>query len=163
MSKPLLQYPLHPEFEELLNSCGSMTRQLEELGQKLTVTLLQENVTDNQRWRIITLNLNACPVIVAASHCDINAGFFENLLKNAAITPIGKFLFAKDSPVTRADNMSILSVNAAQINISTLRSYLNTHGYQPDQLFWQRQSQFNYRDQSLFLTEIILPEVELFY
>ena len=163
MSKPLLQYPLHPEFEELLNSCGSMTRQLEALGQKLTVTLLQEYATAEERWRIITLNLNQRPVILAASHCALSAEFFCNLLKNASITPIGKFLFAANSPVTRDDNMQIASICHTEISSPPLSNFLHSLHYQSDQQFWQRQSVFNYADEQLFLTEIILPEVELFY
>lgn len=140
-----------------------MTRQLEELGQQLSVTLLQEHTTTEERWRIITLNLNQRPVILAASHCALSAEFFCNLLKNAAITPIGKFLFAANSPVTRDDNMQITSITRAEINSPPLSNYLQSLHYQPDQQFWQRQSVFNYADERLFLTEIILPEVERFY
>lgn len=162
MSKTLLHYPRHPQFEELLNSCGSMTSQLEELGQQLTVTLLQEGIINNERWRIITLNLNDCPVILASSHCSVNAEFFCNLLKNASVTPIGKFLFAPQSRVTRDLDMQLELISRNQSKTSNLYNYLETHNYCIDQQFWQRSSTFHYQRETLKLVEILLPELESF-
>jgi chorismate-pyruvate lyase len=162
-TKPLLGYPSHPEFEELLNSCGSMTKQLEALGNKLSVTLLYEGVQDGQFWRQITLNLNNKPVVLALSNCSQKDLFFSTLLKNANITPIGKFLFAANSLVTRDADMQLDLVTRAQIEFTGLGDYLKVHNYQSEQLFWQRRSSFHYRDETLQLIEILLPELESFF
>jgi len=163
-TKPLLSYPKHPEFEELLNSCGSMTRQLEDLGHKLSVTLLAECSENNNFRRYTTLNLNNTPVVVACSQTLIKNQFFYNLLKNASTTPIGKFLFSNNQ-VRRLENMKIELVN--QKHFQQHKIIINNiilHKYRLDQTFWQRTSIFRHSKNEQFeLIEILLPELELFF
>ncbi len=163
MTKPLLEYPNHPEFEELLNSCGSMTKQLEALGRHLSVTLLYEGIVDNCFHRYITLNLNQTPVVLACSNALLEHEFFAKLLQNANTTPIGKFLFANGSAVTRDSNMELDLIHSTIINDPRLQNYFQQHKYQLEQLFWQRKSIFHYQNQRLNLIEIILPELERFF
>ena len=160
--KPLLTYPKQAEFEELLNSCGSMTKQLEDLGQRLSVELLHEGIEDNHFRRYSLLHLNQRAVVIACSSADIHAEFFSALLKNANTTPIGKFLFAPHSLVQRKPEMQIELVTINQIHEPQLKNYLQQH-YQNNQEFWQRKSEFNYRDQRLNLIEILLPEFTDFF
>lgn len=160
--KPLLTYPKQAEFEELLNSCGSMTKQLEDLGQKLSVELLHEGIEDNYFCRYSLLRLNQRAVVIACSSADIHAEFFLALLKNANTTPIGKFLFATRSQVQRNEAMQIELVTINQIHEPQLKNYIQQH-YQTNQEFWQRKSEFNYRDQRLNLIEILLPEFTDFF
>jgi chorismate-pyruvate lyase len=160
--KPLLTYPQQAEFEELLNSCGSMTKQLEDLGQQLRVELLHEGIEDNYFRRYSLLHLNQRAVVIACSSTDVSAEFFSALLKNANTTPIGKFLFASQSQVQRNPEMQIELVTIKQVHEPHLQDYLRQH-YQTDQEFWQRKSEFNYRDQRLNLIEILLPEFTDFF
>lgn len=160
--KPLLTYPKQAEFEELLNSCGSMTKQLEDLGQTLRVELLHEGIEDNYFRRYSLLHLNQRAVVIACSSADIHAEFFSTLLKNANTTPIGKFLFAPHSLVQRKPEMQIELVTINQIYEPHLQDYLRQH-YQTDQEFWLRKSEFNYHDQHLDLIEILLPEFADFF
>ena len=81
MTKPLLDYPNHPEFEELLNSCGSMTKQLEALGRHLSVTLLYEGVVGDHFHRYITLNLNQIPVVLFVVMHYLNMISLQNYYK----------------------------------------------------------------------------------
>lgn len=163
MTKPLLDYPNHPEFEELLNSCGSMTKQLEALGRHLSVTLLYEGIVGDHFHRYITLNLNQTPVVLACSNALLEHDFFTKLLQNANTTPIGKFLFANGSGVTRNSNMELDLIHSDIINDLRLQNYFQQHKYQPEQLFWQRKSIFHCQNQQLNLIEIILPELEKFF
>lgn len=160
--KPILTYPQQAEFEELLNSCGSMTKQLEDLGQLLKVELLHEGIEDNYFRRYSLLRLNQRAVVIACSSADIHAEFFSTLLKNANTTPIGKFLFASQSQVHRNPEMQIELVTIKQIHEPHLQNYLRQH-YQACQEFWQRKSEFNYREQRLNLIEILLPEFTDFF
>jgi chorismate-pyruvate lyase len=160
--KPILTYPQQAEFEELLNSCGSMTKQLEDLGQTLRVELLHEGIEDNYFRRYSLLHLNQRAVVIACSSADVNAEFFSALLKNANTTPIGKFLFAPHSLVQRKPEMQIELVKISQINEPHLQNYLRQH-YQACQEFWQRKSEFNYHEQRLNLIEILLPEFTDFF
>lgn len=161
--KPLLAYPNHPEFEELLNSCGSMTRQLEDLGQKLSVTLLHTGTEGNYFCRYTTLNLNNKSVVIACSSAKITDIFFVNLLKKASTTPIGKYLFAPGSEVKRQDNMHLKLINISQISQSIIIENLAKNHYQTKQQFWQRTSFFEYQLQRLRLIEILLPELDSFF
>lgn len=164
--KPFLNYPRHAGFEELLNSCGSMTKQLEALGHYLTVTLLAEEILNGNFKRYITLNLNEVPVVIACSHTATCNTFFYQLLKNASTTPIGKFLFSsQDNQVSRADNMLISQINTPGLmqQYPLIASRLAKHSYQAEQLFWQRQSVFTYYQEKLELIEIILPELGMFF
>lgn len=162
-TKPLLKnYPQHAEFEELLNSCGSMTQQLENLGQQLSVKLIHEGIEGEHFCRYSLLHLNQRAVVIACSQANLSAEFFCQLLKNANVTPIGKFLFAAGSQVQRNNAMDIKLVSSAQISKLQLQQYLNQN-YRNNQEFWQRTSQFNYRNEQLNLIEIILPEFEEFF
>lgn len=162
-TKPLLKnYPQHAEFEELLNSCGSMTQQLENLGQQLSVKLIHEGIEGEYFCRYSLLHLNQRAVVIACSQAHLSAEFFCQLLRNANVTPIGKFLFARGSQVQRNNEMDIKLVSSAQISEPQLQQYLNQY-YRTNQEFWQRTSQFNYRDQRLNLIEILLPEFTDFF
>lgn len=162
-TKPLLKnYPQHAEFEELLNSCGSMTQQLENLGQQLSVKLIHEGIEGEYFCRYSLLHLNQRAVVIACSQANLSAEFFCQLLRNANVTPIGKFLFARGSQVQRNNEMDIKLVSSAQISEPQLQQYLNQN-YRTNQEFWQRTSQFNYRDQRLNLIEILLPEFTDFF
>ena len=161
--KPLKPYPNHPEFEELLNSCASMTYQLEALGHKLTVTLIQEGVNKNSFSRFIFLNLNQKPVIAAYSSCQLKDQYFVKLLQNANITPIGKFLFAPYSEVKREDNMQISFIKLEDISQQIIQTNLLQQNYQPQQQLWLRSSVFSYQNEKLYLDEFILPELDSFF
>lgn len=162
--KPLLGYPEHREFEELLGSCGSMTKQLEEKGHHLTVTLLAEEYHDQYFRRYTILNLDNIPVVVACSQTAIKNQYFHELLKNASTTPIGKFLFAKNSRVKRNPDMRI-----ELVNINDLKSHpliianLVNHQYHQSQQFWLRKSSFIYYTESFELIEVLLPELDLLF
>lgn len=160
-NKPLLAYPEHQEFEELLNSCGSMTKQLENLGRTLSVSLLHEGVEDSYFRRYTILNLNQLPVVIACSSTALNNRFFTTLLQNANTTPIGKFLFASQSQVIRSQ-IEIELITAEQISLPHLKDFVQRK-YQPSQPLWQRLSVFNYQQETMQLCEVMLPELELFY
>lgn len=162
--KPLLGYPKHGEFEELLNSCGSMTKQLEEKGHHLSVTLLSEAYHGQYFRRYTILNLDNIPVVLACSQTDVKNQYFHALLKNASTTPIGKFLFANNSKVKRESNMGIdlITINDLQ-DYPILTGNLLSHKYQQSQNFWQRKSLFTYETESFELIEILLPELELLF
>ena len=159
----LENYPLHDEFEEILNSCGSMTRNLEKLGHELTVNLLFEGIISGKYHRVVTLNLDVIPVVLACSTTDRSNEFFYQLLKNADITPIGKFLFAKHSGVERQEGMQLQLLKIVEIFEQKLCEQLKKYNYSPEQKFWLRQSIFNYADEKLYLSEIILPELDYFF
>lgn len=160
-NKPLLNYPEHPEFEELLNSCGSMTKQLENLGHTLNVDVLHEGIENDCFRRYTILKLNTTPVVIACSSTMISNSFFTNLLKNANTTPIGKFLFAPNSQVQRAQ------IDIQQIAINDIRQpHLQDFAqqkYQYQQHLWQRNSLFTCHHEIMELCEIILPELDKFY
>lgn len=160
-NKPLLAYPEHQEFEELLNSCGSMTKQLENLGRTLSVSLLHEGVEDNYFRRYTILNLNQLPVVIACSSTALNNRFFTTLLQNANTTPIGKFLFASQSQVIRSQ-IEIELIMAEQISLPHLQDFIQRK-YRPSQPLWQRLSVLNYQQETMQLCEVMLPELELFY
>lgn len=159
--KQLLNYPSHPEFEELLNSCGSMTKQLESLHASLNVSLINEGVVDDKFYRHTILSLNQTNVVAACSLTAIQNSFFVTLLQNANNTPIGKFLFAKNNAVGRTQ-IEIKLVDITQISDITLRKFLNKN-YINDQQFWQRHSIFQYQNEQMELIEIMLPELERFF
>lgn len=161
-SNSILQYPKHSEFEELLNSCGSMTKQLESLGHQLQVTLLQEGFEGAFWVRYTILSLNQQAVVIACSKAKTIDTFFCTLLQNANTQPIGKFLFAADSVVKRNQNMQITSVNCQQIAEQPLQKYLQNH-YKSHQNFWLRDSYFELENQRLNLQEILLPELNSFF
>ncbi|MEN9946009.1 MAG: hypothetical protein RLZZ293_395 [Pseudomonadota bacterium] len=162
-SEQVLNYPKHDGFEELLNSCGSMTSQLENLGHQLSITLISEIHTEKYFERYISLNLDQVPVILACSRSKISNEFFYTLLKNAHVTPIGKFLFAPHSQVKRLPHMEIKQIDALMLsNLPILKQYL-TNKYHSQQQFWLRNSQFSYLTQQLDVIEIILPQVNLFF
>lgn len=159
-NKYLLKYPEHPEFEELLNSCGSMTKQLEALGQSLTVELLHEGFESDHFRRYTILKLNGLPVVAACSSSHRFDTFFTDLLHNASTTPIGKFLFANGSNVVR-DKIEITLLNQIEITKPYLKEFVQGR-YQHNQQFWDRLSYFHYNNQQMELNEIILPEIEIF-
>lgn len=161
-TKHLLTYPQHSEFEELLNSCGSMTKQLEALGHKLHVELIAECINGEYFSRYTILRLNQQAVVIACSQALITDDFFYSLLANASTQPIGKFLFAANSLVVRNPNMVIESVNSKEILHQPLQQYLQQK-YQPEQQFWSRKSCFEFETQQLSLVEIILPELDNFF
>jgi len=163
-SKPLMGYPEHHEFEELLGSCGTMTKQLEEKGHHLTVTLLSEEYHGQYFRRYTILNLDNTPVVLACSQTDIKNQYFHSLLKNASTTPIGKFLFAKDSRVKRESDMLIELITINELlDYPLLTDNLLSHKYQQSQQFWQRKSLFTYNTESFVLIEILLPELDLLF
>lgn len=139
-----------------------MTAQLENLGQQLTISLIHEEVSQQQFQRLITLNLNDIAVVAAFSYTGLNQRFFSQLLRNANTTPIGKFLFANPSKAKRLDNMQIKQAKLQQIQTIKLQEMLLASGYTPEQLFWQRSSIFSYQDEQLHLQEILLPELAKF-
>lgn len=140
-----------------------MTQQLESLGQQLSVKLIHEGIEDEYFCRYSLLHLNQRAVVIACSKAHIpSAEFFCQLLKNANVTPIGKFLFATGSQVRRNKDMRIELVTTTHISEFQLQQYLNQN-YQANQVFWQRTSQFNYADEQLKLIEVILPEFEEFF
>lgn len=157
---PTKAYPLHPEFEELLNSCGSMTKQLEALGSHLNVRLLHDGIEENCFRRYTILALNDMPVIAACSSTSLEHTFFAELLHNANTTPIGKFLFANNSVVR--DEVLITLENKSVIQKPHLKEFVDTH-YLNEQSFWQRKSYFHYKEQHMELIEIVLPELESFF
>lgn len=159
--KQLLRYPSHPEFEELLNSCGSMTKQLESLHASLSVALINEGVVVNKFYRHTLLSLNQTNVVAACSLTTIQNSFFVKLLQNANNIPIGKFLFAKNSSVKRTQ-IEIKLVDITQISDTTLRKFL-IQNYTNNQQFWQRHSIFQYQNEQMELIEIMLPELEHFF
>ena len=162
--KPLMGYPEHREFEELLGSCGSMTKQLEEKGHHLSVTLLSEEYYLEYFRRYTILNLDNIPVVLACSQTDIKNKYFHHLLKNASTTPIGKFLFAKDSRVERSPDMEIKLIEINELeNHPLIIKNLVSHKYQQSQRFWQRKSLFTYETESFELIEILLPELDLLF
>ncbi len=142
-----------------------MTKQLESLGTKLSVTLLAEIEEKDYFRRCITLNLNNTPVVVASSQTLIRYSFFYELLKNASTTPIGTFLFAADSQVQRQADMQLKLVTVNDLHhLPQIIQNLGQHSYQAQQTFWQRTSIFTYHDEEQFeLIEILLPELELFF
>ena len=161
--KDLLKYPSHPEFEELLYSCGSMTKQLEALGHKLTVKLIFEGIEEQYYRRYVTLNLNNIPVVLACSSTKLANSFFVDLLKNASTTPIGKFLFASGSQVKRREKMRMNLLSSNQIKPPKLVSALTSNHYQNNQNFWCRNSTFELGKETLDLIEILLPELDTFF
>ncbi len=160
--KNILQYPKLIEFEELLNSCGSMTKQLESLGHKLQVTLLQEGFESGFWVRYTILSLNQQAVVIACSKAKREDMFFCSLLQQANTQPIGKFLFAADSEVKRQPKMQIKLVNYQQIAKNNLQYYLQNN-YKSNQSFWLRESCFEFKNQKLYLQEILLPELDVFF
>lgn len=157
---PTKSYPLHPEFDELLNSCGSMTKQLEALGGHLSVKLLHEGIEENCFRRYTILSLNEIPVIAACSSTTLTSNFFIDVLKNARTTPIGKFLFA--TPAVIRDEVLISLAPQADIIKPYLKEFVQTN-YSIESAFWQRKSYFHYKQQAMELIEIILPELESFF
>jgi chorismate-pyruvate lyase len=158
---PQQTYPSHPEFEELLNSCGSMTAQLESLGHHLQVNLLTEGCEANCYYRYSLLALDQVPVVLAVSYSA--DPYFMQLLAQANTTPIGKFLFAPDSQVYRDPQMHCQLLSLTQVTPTKLQPYLIAAKYAPNQQFWQRTSRFHYHAQTLCLVEVILPNLEVFF
>jgi chorismate-pyruvate lyase len=150
---------LNPAFMRLLHSRDSMTANLEALGQNLSISLVQQGDTLSETFRATVLNLNQKAVITAYSSCSLKHKFFSTLLKNAATTPLGKFLFAADSAIKRNHGMQILAHSLSQLPVPLLSSFLCTSGFSQQQQFWVRYSTFSYATESLQLIEVILPQL----
>lgn len=156
-NKIILEYPDHIAFNELLNSCGSMTKQLEKMGHQLTVELIYEGRVNNNFCRYTILKLDNIPVILALSQTIQNNTTFSTLLQNANNTPIGKFLFAPNSNIIR-NEVIISQINTISITDKKLSQYIISNYNQLQNLF-QRESVFHYQDENMSLIEIILPEL----
>lgn len=140
-----------------------MTKQLEDLGQKLSIKLIKEGIEDNHFRRYTTLNLNNREVVAACSSVRLTYPFFTDILKNANTIPIGKFLFAPGSIVRRRNDMCLELIAKSQIKPQLLQDILTGLRYRDDQAFWQRTSVFEFQNETLDLIEIILPELDSFF
>lgn len=162
MNNILQDYPKHKAFEELLNSCGSMTRQLENMGHTLTVELIKEGIIGDYFCRYTILKLDNTPVIFALSHSKLNSHKFINILKNANNIPIGRFLFAKDSQIVR-NKIAISKVFINNVSDIIIKTYLETN-YNHEQVIFSRESEFiSAENEKMILVEIILPEFKKFF
>ncbi len=156
-----LDYPDNNEFAELLNSCGSMTEQLKKLHYDFSVELLKTEISDNKISRYTLLKLNNTPVIIAESSCLITDDIFFEIIKNADTTPIGKYLFAKNSQIIRS-NVEITQIKSHGItNAQIIQSFI-LKNFSPSQLFWLRTSVFRHSQQQMNLNETILPNIYKF-
>ncbi|MDD3266778.1 MAG: hypothetical protein PHC75_06335 [Burkholderiales bacterium] len=159
MSNILQNYPNHKAFEELLNSCGSMTRQLETIGHKLTVKLLKEGLIEDNFCRYTLLKLDNNPVILALSYTKNNNLTFIEILKNANNIPIGKFLFAKSSGISR-DSLVISKITLDELSDSLISNYLKTHYHDKQEMFSRKSEFISVQNEKMILIEIILPELK---
>ncbi len=155
------EYPNDPKFEELLTSCGSMTAQLKQLHYKFSVEVIEQNIVENIFFRISLLKLNDIPVIIAYSSCKISDQNFYNILLNAENKAIGYYLFSQNSQISR-DSLDITHLQSFKTHLPRVTQYL-INRYPNQQHFWQRTSLFSHKLETLKLTEIILPEITLFF
>lgn len=160
--KTALHARMHPEFSQLLNFSGSMTQQLEALGQ-LSVNLLTEDIEQAYFRRYSILQLNNRAVIASCSSTLLTHEVFCQLLSNANTIPIGKFLFAPQTLIQRQNDMLIEPIVLGQIAYPTLAAYFKRHNYDKQQPLWQRKSTFTYQHERLDVTEILLPELKNFF
>ena len=164
MNEPKANFSISPKLHELLHSYGSMTSQLEALGQEFSVSLIHEAQEGAYFRRYTYLNLNHKPVILACSSCLVQDVFFTQLLMHAKTIPIGKFLFASESAIQRLPNMQIHKLPLAAIFPPQLQLILkNSQLFEPPQSVWQRHSRFSYQTEQLEVIEILLPALEKFY
>lgn len=157
-----LDYPDNNEFAELLNSCGSMTEQLKRLHYDFSVELLKTEIVDNKILRYTLLKLNNTPVIIAESSCLITDDIFFEIIKNADTTPIGKYLFAPNSEITRT-NIEIDQIKISDLNNKQTTQKYILNNYASSQQLWQRNSMFFHNMQKMSLVEIILPNICNFF
>lgn len=156
-----LDYPDNNEFAELLNSCGSMTEQLKKLHYDFSVELLKTEIVDNKISRYTLLKLNNIPVIIAESSCLISDTVFYEIIKNADTTPIGKYLFAKNSHIIRS-NVETTQIKSSDITNSQIIQSFLLNNFSPLQFFWLRTSVFRHSQQQMNLNETILPNIYKF-
>ena len=152
-----------PSLAQLIANKGSMTTALKSLHHDFTVQLLKTGVEDNNYVRISSLKLDGTPVLAAITSTNLNNPTFVNILKNASTTPIGQMLFAPNAQIYRRDNMQIKTIDIRFIQNSCIYTYLTkTLGYQGDRKIVVRQSQFYHQNETLDITEYILPSITQF-
>ena len=155
-----IKYTLSDAFSILLNSCGSMTKELESIGNKFSVEILKCELVNDIYYRHVLLKLNSIAVVIATGKCSIHNQYLYSLLYNANTQPIGKFIFAENSNINRA-KIKITEILATEANSPIITTELQKN-YANAQQFWQRISKFTYQEETLILEEIILPEVGQF-
>ena len=142
----------------IINNRSSMTKSLKDLHHKFSIQLLHDGIKGNNYVRISALKLDDTPVVAAISSTSLNDPTFVDILRHASTASIGKRLFATNSPIKRRDNMKIYPIDVNAIIDPTIHSYLTLSlKYSSKQKIIARQSQFYYNNETMDLTEYILP------
>ncbi len=150
---------MQKKFQEFLNDYGSTTYRFKKISKNYEVKVLFSGIMNEVFQRIVSINLNNLPVMIAISETNTNNSVFMKILQDAANNPIGEKLFKPDSGIKRV-NMQIKVILPQQIFNSIVYEYIIKLGYQLKQKeFYMRESQFIFNNEQMHLTEYVLPSL----
>ena len=155
--------PQEQTLEEFINNKGSMTVALKKLSPNFSVELLKNGVIANNYVRISSLKLDNTPVLAAYVSTNVSNQTFVQILRNASTTPIGKMLFAPGADIHRRDDMKITVMTVHEVNSAILHDYLHKIGYDDSTHIVARYSEFYHKDETLSITEYILPSMTKYF
>ncbi len=149
---------MQDRFQEFLNDYGSTTKRFKEISKNNVVEVLFSGVTNNNFQRIVSIFLDNISIMVAISETNITNATFLQILQDSANNPIGEKLFESSSGIKRI-NMQISTISLQQITNQVIYEYLHQLGYNIQQVFYIRKSQFILNNEFMQLTEYILPSL----
>ncbi len=141
----------------IINNQQSMTNTLKDLDANFSVNIIYNAELNQHYMRIVALELKKTPVLMAVSITNSNNKIFYDILANSQDSSIGYKLFAPDSKIKREHNMNINYVYISQIDSQPLYNYLLQMGYIKNTILIERKSIFYYQQESMALSEFILP------
>ncbi|MCC2645256.1 MAG: hypothetical protein K0R94_1034 [Burkholderiales bacterium] len=145
-------------WENIVYDPGSTTKSFKYLTNNYKLEILFSGLCKDTFKRIIVINLDDIPVMLASSETLISNKLFLDILQNASTTPIGVKLFSPKSGIKRG-NMSVTQVEVATIKDPIVTNFMQKSGFS-DKLYF-RISEFTYKTQVMELKEYILPGLKL--
>jgi chorismate-pyruvate lyase len=141
-------------WHDIVYDPGSTTKAFKILTSDYKLDVLFSDFDNNLFKRVIVINLDQVPVMVALSATKITNNLFLDILQNAHTTPIGLRLFAPDSCIRRG-SMLVSTLDISEISDQTILNYLHTINH--DNQLYFRSSIFTYGHETMYLGEYILP------
>ncbi len=141
--------------DEFLNNPGSTTKVFQNLATSSQIEVLWNGfINDSLFQRIVLIKLDNIPVMIAISEADIFSPLFLDILKNSGTVPIGVRLFDSSAKISRS------KMSFEEIHIDDIVNHIVQHELKQrvdENIFIERNSNFNYDTQKMQLKEYILP------
>lgn len=150
------------QISTIINNKKSMTASLKQLNNHFSVSVLFNGLENKQYRRIVAIKLESTPVLVAMSSTSLKNKTFYNILSNSKDSSIGLKLFASNGKIKRDQNMQITKLKIKDIENNGVHNYILSLGYNDDQRTIKRSSIFRHQNESMQLTEYILPSINEF-